>query len=174
MINLEITSSVKNKIFLNSLFITLHYFVLLCCRCNMKLNKVKNIGRFDLLLSARFESLGSWVARSPGTFILFPILITLLMGSGIQQFSYASDVFYLFVPVTARSIRDADQLRTLFPPDPSRYVQGSELGRQQMMEVVLVPRSPLTALSPELWEEARRVARVVDHFQGTCYPKLLC
>ena len=131
----------------------------------MKL-KVKNIARFDLLLSAKFESLGSWVARSPGTFILFPILITLLMGSGIQQFSYASDVFYLFVPVTARSIRDADQLRTLFPPDPSRYVQGSELGRQQMMEVVLVPRSPLTALSPEVWEEARRVVQVVDHFQG--------
>ena len=85
----------------------------------MKLRNVK-FSRFDLFLSERFESLGSWIARSPGIFILVPVLVTLLMGSGVQNFVYASDVFYLFVPVDAQSITDVKTVRGLFPPNASR------------------------------------------------------
>ena len=85
----------------------------------MKFRNV-NFSRFDLFLSARFESLGSWIARSPGIFILVPALVTLLMGSGVQNFVYASDVFYLFVPVDAQSITDVNTISGLFPPNVSR------------------------------------------------------
>ena len=85
----------------------------------MRFRNVK-FSRFDLFLSARFESLGSWIARSPGIFILVPVLVTLLMGSGVQNFVYASDVFYLFVPVDAQSITDANTISGLFPPNVSR------------------------------------------------------
>ena len=61
--------------------------------------------RFDLYLAGHFSTLGACVARSPGVFILVPLLLTLLMGSGLQQFNYMSDVFYLFVPVHAESIQ---------------------------------------------------------------------
>ena len=126
----------------------------------------RHLVRFDLVFSSKFESLGSWIARSPGTFILFPILITLLMGSGLQQFTYASNVFYLFVPVTAQSIQDAKTIETLFPPDPSRHVQGSELGRHELMEIILIPREGFTALSLEVWEEAQSIVDIVGEFQG--------
>ena len=85
----------------------------------MKFRNV-NFSRFDLFLSARFESLGSWIARSPGIFILVPLLVTLLTGSGVQNFVYASDVFYLFVPVDAQSITDVTTISGLFPPNVSR------------------------------------------------------
>ena len=71
--------------------------------------------RFDLFLAGKFSSLGACVARSPGVFILVPLLITLLMGSGVQQFNYMSDVFYLFVPAHAKSIHDRVKLQELFP-----------------------------------------------------------
>ena len=76
--------------------------------------------RFDLFLSEKFESLGSWIARSPGIFILVPLLVTLLTGSGVQNFVYASDVFYLFVPVDAQSISDAATIQAIFPRNVSR------------------------------------------------------
>ena len=85
----------------------------------MKFRNVK-VSRFDLFLSERFESLGSWIARSPGIFILIPVLVTLLMGSGVQNFVYASDVFYLFVPVDAQSLTDVKTVRGLFPANVSR------------------------------------------------------
>ena len=126
----------------------------------------RHLVRFDLVLSSKFESLGSWIARSPGTFILFPILITLLMGSGLQQFNYASNVFYLFVPVTAQSIEDAHTIATLFPPNASRHVQGSELGRLELMEIILIPKEGFSALSEEVWQEAQSIVDIVGEFQG--------
>ena len=62
------------------------------------------------------------MARSPGIFILVPLLITLLMGSGVQQFNYMSDVFYLFVPVDAKSIQDHSRLQDVFPENLTRYI----------------------------------------------------
>ena len=126
----------------------------------------RHLVRFDLVLSSKFESLGSWIARSPGTFILFPILMTLLMGSGLQKFNYASNVFYLFVPVTAQSIKDAMTIETLFPPNASRHVQGSELKRHELMEFILIPKEGFTALSEEVWQEAQSIVDIIGEFQG--------
>ena len=134
--------------------------------------KKEHVTRFDLFLSARFESLGSWIARSPGTFILFPIIFTLLMGSGLQQFKYASDVFYLFVPVNAQSIEDANVIRQLFPRNVSKYVMGSELGRQQMTEVILVPKEGFTILSSEVWKEAKSLIQSVEQIKGKLATKI--
>ena len=130
--------------------------------------KFRNIrwSRFDLFLSEKFESLGSWIARSPGIFILVPILLTLLTGSGVQKFVYASDVFYLFVPVDAQSIRDATTIRSIFPRNVTRHVPGSETGRQEMMEVILLPRPPYSALSRTLWAEAVTLTRSVEEISG--------
>ena len=85
----------------------------------MKLRNFR-FSRFDLFLSEKFEALGSWIARSPGIFILVPLLVTLLTGSGVQNFVYASDVFYLFVPVDAQSISDAATIQAIFPRNVSR------------------------------------------------------
>ena len=71
--------------------------------------------RFDLYLAGKFGSLGGCVARSPGMFIIVPLLVTLLMGSGVRQFNFTSDVFYLFVPPHAKSIHDRLKLQELFP-----------------------------------------------------------
>ena len=71
--------------------------------------------RFDLYLGDKFSVLGACVAKSPGVFIIVPLLLSLLMGSGVQQFYYLSDVFYLFVPVHAKSIQDRIKLQEIFP-----------------------------------------------------------
>ena len=134
-------------------------------RCNWQ-----HLTRFDLVLSSKFESLGSWIARSPGTFILFPVLVTLLMGSGLQNFRYASNVFYLFVPVTAQSLKDAKSIESIFPHNASSYVQGSELGKQELMEIILVPHEGFSALSLEVWEEAQLIVNLIGEFQGNGYP----
>ena len=81
-----------------------------------------NYRRFDLYLASKFSALGSCVGRSPGVFILVPILITMLMGSGVQQFVYLSDIFYLFVPVDARSIQDHSKINSYFPENLTRFV----------------------------------------------------
>jgi len=135
--------------------------------------KKYHIQRFDLYLASKFESLGSWIARSPGTFILFPILFTLLMGSGMQQFNYSSDIFYLFVPVNAKSIDDVEVIRSLFPRNVSRYVQGSELGINQFMEVILEPKYDDTVLNLPVWEDALFIVNTVKklkvYYQGHQY-----
>ena len=131
------------------------------------------IGRFDIFLSSKFESLGSWIARSPGTFILFPTLLTLLMGSGLQQFSYASDVFYLFVPVHAKSIEDADLIRHFFPLNSSRHVQGSELDMRGMVEVILVAKKGHSALDEQFWQEAQSLVDSIKSMSGNKLYKLL-
>jgi len=117
--------------------------------------------RVDLLLSSQFSLLGSWVARSPGIFILVPLLLTLLMGSGVQQFRYTSDIFTLFVPVDAKSIEDAKKIQFAFPENLTRHVRGSELRLQQLVDLILVPRSGHTALDRGVWEEAERLDRAV-------------
>ena len=88
------------------------------------------------------------------------------MGSGLQQFNYSSDVNYLFVPVHAQSLKDADIIRQHFPRDVSRYVQGSEVGRQQMMEIILEPVGDLIALSSQVWEDAIEIMQLVEEITG--------
>ena len=134
----------------------------------MKFRKLR-LSRFDLFLSEKFELLGSWIARSPGIFILVPVLLTLLTGSGVQNFVYASDVFYLFVPVDAQSIRDAGTIQSLFPRNVTRHVPGSEVGRQEMMEVILLPRPSYTALSRTLWSEARTLTESIEEISGKTF-----
>ena len=128
--------------------------------------KKYHLKRFDLFLALKFESLGAWIARSPGTFIFMPILLTLLMGSGMQQFNYSSDIFYLFVPVNAKSVDDSQVIRSHFPRNVTRYVQGSELGINQFMEVILEPKYEDTVLSAPVWEDAIFIVNAVLKLKG--------
>ena len=48
----------------------------------------------------------------------------------------------------------------------SRHVRGSELGRQEMMEVILLPRPGYTGLSRPLWTEAETLTRSLEEISG--------
>jgi len=122
-----------------------------------------NYRRFDLYLASKFSALGSCVGRSPGVFILVPILITMLMGSGVQQFVYLSDIFYLFVPVDARSIQDHSKINSYFPENLTRHIRGSELRFHQVVDIILVPQEGKSALSKEVWTEATLIAQAASN-----------
>jgi len=94
---------------------------------------------------------------------MVPFLLTMLMGSGLQQFNYMSDVFYLFVPVHAKSIQDHSRLQELFPENMTSHTRGSELRFHQLVDLIIVPLEGKSALSREVWEEVALVAEAASN-----------
>ena len=45
-------------------------------------------------------------------------------------------------------------------------MQGSELGRLELMEIILIPKEGFSALSEEVWQEAQSIVDIVGEFQG--------
>lgn len=54
--------------------------------------------RVDEILARWFYKLGVAVARTPGYFIIVPLLLTLLCVTGYQRINYEMDPEYLFSP----------------------------------------------------------------------------
>ena len=71
------------------------------------------------------------------------------------------------VTVLVVEVDDVEVIRSLFPRNVSRYVQGSELGINQFMEVILEPKYDDTVLNLPVWEDALFIVNTVKKLKGT-------
>ena len=89
----------------------------------------------DLILKKWFYDLGVVIGKHPTYFIIIPIFVALLLGTGMQRLVYVDDPEYLFSPVDG----DAKQERTLIDTyfrvnysskfNPSRFVRPGRFAR---------------------------------------------
>ncbi|XP_055952841.1 patched domain-containing protein 3-like [Argiope bruennichi] len=118
----------------------------------------------DRLVSTLFRKLGREIADKPGYFVIVPILVAALFGSGWQRIRYEDDPEYLFTPTNGRSKVERRIVETLFPMNSS---QNFDLGRitrpGHFGRVIVVPRDGETVLRGEIFDEIDELNMIVQN-----------
>ena len=69
----------------------------------------------DTLLTWFFERLGRQIGRTPGYFLIVPLLLNALCATGFQRITHEADPEYLFSPINGDSKAERQALEDLFP-----------------------------------------------------------
>ncbi|KAK9502160.1 hypothetical protein O3M35_012746 [Rhynocoris fuscipes] len=118
--------------------------------------------RVDELLARWFYKLGVQVAKTPGYFIIVPILLTLLCITGYQRINYEMDPEYLFSPQNGDGKHERAIVESFFKMNytsrfnPTRITRPGRFGR-----VIVLPKDGDNLLSVECWQELRLLDRII-------------
>ena len=94
--------------------------------------------RLDSLLGSWFYKLGLTVGRTPGYFIIIPILLTLLCITGYQRIHYMIDPEYLFSPENGEGKYERAVVESFFKMNYSARFNPTRITRPGMLMVRLV------------------------------------
>lgn len=118
----------------------------------------------DRLVSTLFRKLGREIARNPGYFVIVPILVAALFGSGLQRIRYEDDPEYLFTPTNGRSKVERNIVETLFPMNSSRNFDLGRITRPgHFGRVIVVPRDGESVLRGDVFDEIDELDMIVQN-----------
>ncbi|KAG8179950.1 hypothetical protein JTE90_015400 [Oedothorax gibbosus] len=118
----------------------------------------------DRMVSTLFRKLGREIARNPGYFVIIPILVAALFGSGLQRIRYEDDPEYLFTPTNGRSKVERNIVETLFPMNSSRNFDLGRITRPgHFGRVIVVPRDGESVLRSDVFEEIDELNMIVQN-----------
>jgi len=86
-------------------------------------------------LTSLFYKLGVVIGKNPTYFIIIPIFVSLLLGTGLQRLNYVDDPEYLFSPVNGAAKTERQIVEEFFPMnysgrfDLSRFVRPGRFAR---------------------------------------------
>lgn len=94
-----------------------------------------SVSVIDQTLSRIFHWLGVIIGKHPSYFIVLPVFVALLLGTGMQRLVYVDDPEYLFSPVDGKAKSERLVIENLFPMNyttrfhPSRFVRPGRFAR---------------------------------------------
>ncbi|OQR70996.1 patched domain-containing protein 3-like [Tropilaelaps mercedesae] len=121
----------------------------------------------DKFVSAAFRALGESIARTPGYYIVIPIMLAMTLSTGMQQIQYQDDPEYLFSPNNGPSHKDRERLFELFPQntsanfDLSRLITPEKFGR-----VIFYAKPGENILRKEVFEDILKVDRLIKNMSS--------
>lgn len=118
----------------------------------------------DKLVSKLFRRIGCEIAKNPGYFVIIPILVAALFGSGLQRIRYEDDPEYLFTPTNGRSKTERRIIETLFPMNSSKNFDLGRITRPgHFGRVIVVPRDEETVLRGEIFDEIDELNMIIQN-----------
>ncbi|XP_003747353.1 patched domain-containing protein 3 [Galendromus occidentalis] len=121
----------------------------------------------DKWVSKVFRALGESIARTPGYYIVVPLMIAITLSTGMQTIRYQDDPEYLFSPVNGQSHFDRERLFQLFPQntsesfDISRLVTTEKFGR-----VIFHTKVGENLLRKEVFEDILKVDTLIKNLKS--------
>lgn len=119
--------------------------------------------RVDTILGSWFYKLGLAVGRTPGYFIIVPILLTLLCITGYQRVHYEMDPEYLFSPQNGEGKYERAVVESFFKMNYSARFNPTRITRpgqyRQLCVTFMCYWHSIYPTTPQSW-----------HMEGTCMP----
>lgn len=122
----------------------------------------------DKFVSSAFRALGESIAKTPGYYIIVPLMLALTLGTGLQRIEYQDDPEYLFSPRNGPSHKDRERLFELFPQntsenfDLSRLITPEKFGR-----VIFYMKPGQNILRKEVFEDILKVDQLIKNMSST-------
>ncbi|XP_015917118.1 patched domain-containing protein 3 [Parasteatoda tepidariorum] len=124
----------------------------------------RDLACVDRFVSKYFRHLGREIAKNPGYFVIVPILVAALFGSGLQRIRYEDDPEYLFTPTNGRSKTERRIVETLFPMNSSKNFDLGRITRPgHFGRVIVVPRDEGSVLRSEVFDEIDELNMIVQN-----------
>ncbi|XP_022645882.1 patched domain-containing protein 3-like [Varroa jacobsoni] len=122
----------------------------------------------DKWVSTVFRTLGESIARTPGYYIVVPVMLFLTLSTGMQRIKYQDDPEYLFSPQNGQSHKDRERLFQLFPQntsqdfDLSRLVTPEKFGR-----VIFYTKPGQNILRKGVFDDILKVDQLIKNLSST-------
>ncbi|XP_067129979.1 patched domain-containing protein 3-like [Centruroides vittatus] len=92
----------------------------------------------SIYLSQKLKELGLRVGRNPIYFIVVPIIVSMVLATGLHKWHDERNIKYLFEPRNTRHVKEEGIIARLFPMDLSSDAYMERMNREPSIAVVLV------------------------------------
>ncbi|XP_067133244.1 patched domain-containing protein 3-like [Centruroides vittatus] len=92
----------------------------------------------SIYLSQKLKELGLRVGRNPIYFIVVPIIVSMVLATGLHKWHDERNIKYLFEPRNTRHVKEEEIIARLFPMDLSSDAYMERMNREPNIAVVLV------------------------------------
>ncbi|XP_037089285.1 patched domain-containing protein 3-like [Pollicipes pollicipes] len=117
----------------------------------------------DRVLTAWFKKLGHAVGRRPGYFVIVPLFLTALAGTGFQRIHYEDDPEYLFSPLTGRAKQERAIVQKYFPNNFSAFNAGRMTDLGKFVRLLVTAKDGGTLFRRDVFEEVVQLDRLVTN-----------
>ena len=116
-----------------------------------------HMSKVDQYLKQWFGALGECVARHRVTFLVVPVLVSLVLSCGMFWVEYSSDPDHLVTPINGPGRREKALAEKFFPTNFSNFdaTRSTKLGLYGY--VMVTGRGGKSILDPEVWPEVRLI-----------------
>ena len=123
--------------------------------------------KFDSFLKSTFYKLGYTVGTYPGQFIIIPIFITLLLGTGFQQVTYETDPEYLFSPSDGPARDERALIERYFTTNWDELLPDRLTRNTRFVRFIIIPKDEGSLLREDVWAELMEVDRLIHNISVT-------
>ena len=132
-----------------------------------------SVSKLDKWLKTRFAELGEFVGKHRNIFLVAPILVSLVLSSGMLQVEYSSDPDHLMTPVNGEGRAEKALAEKYFPTNFSDFdaTRSTKFGLYGY--VMVTGQDGRSILDPEAWTEVRiiqnKILEMKVEFEGEEY-----
>ena len=125
---------------------------------------VECLKKFDYFLKICFEKLARAIGDHTGYFIIVPLLLTALLGTGLQRIVYESDPEYLFAPTNGPALRERAVVEEFFSSNASHdFNRASSASVHRHAKIIVVAKDRGTMLRETIWKALKEVDDLVHN-----------
>ena len=116
----------------------------------------------DNWLKGRFRGLGQLVGKHPGPFILVPVILSVLCGSGMLGVEYNTDQDYLMTPTNGDGNKEKAIAESFFPTNFSDFDAPRSFNFGLYGYVMVTTKDGRSSiLQPQIWDEVRKLEDLI-------------
>ena len=122
---------------------------------------MSSISKVDSLLKTWFGNLGWFVGHHRNWFLVLPVLIAAVLGTGITFVEYSSDPDHLLTPLNGEGRAEKAMAEKYFPTNFSNFDATRSLRYGLYGYVMVTGNEGRSILNPDVWAEVRMIQNTI-------------
>ena len=135
-----------------------------------KIKMFRKLRLVDGFLKDIFRNLGKCVGRNPVIFLIFPLIISIILCTGMLQVEYLSDAEHLLTPVNGQGRKEKAMAEKYFPTNFSDFDAQRSTKFGLYGYVMVTAMNGKSILQPSTWKEVKRLQEKIG-IKSVKFPK---
>ncbi|XP_023210381.1 patched domain-containing protein 3-like isoform X1 [Centruroides sculpturatus] len=120
----------------------------------------------NIFLSKKFRQLGLCVGNNPSYFIVIPMIVSVVLATGLHKWHEETSVKYLIAPKNTRHVTEEASIESLFPMNLSSDAYMERMNREPNVAVVLVKaKDEGSVLRRDVFQEIIQLDKTVQNIK---------
>ncbi|XP_023226065.1 patched domain-containing protein 3-like [Centruroides sculpturatus] len=127
----------------------------------------------QIKLSSCLEKLGKAIGYKPAPFVIIPIIISVIFGTGIIRMNYDREFIKLFSSETSKSVKNKNIVESLFPINTSKNFDIFRSTKDSGGLFFLVISNEESLLTEFAFNELETIDKIINNFTIICNDQII-